>query len=192
MFHAIGDSHIDIFPAFVKKHCVRDTTAYKVGIRENTWNDIHDYVKTLGKESDILILSFGELDCRFQLYFQSKKQDKPVSQLIESTVKGYIGTMQRLRALGFQVYVYGIPPPGWQETAYKEPWFATPEIHVQIYREFNEILRRYCAENKFKFLDIYPRTVGSDGHMLPAFIQRDLVHFNESVQPLLIELGVTP
>lgn len=194
MIYAVGDSHAEIFtlvPLFKIKG-IGTPTAFNLRKANSTSNgnqQLFDFVKTIDKDSDNVILSFGEIDCRCHIYYQFMKREEkvPMMKLIDDTVESYGEVLRQLTDLGVRFYVLGPPPAGRQSNEFKFPWYATPEIHAQIYREFNERLKYYCEKHGYKFLDIYSKTVDPDGHILPEYMM-DSIHLNPKAQKFLVEM----
>jgi hypothetical protein len=83
--------------------------------------------------------------------------------------------------------ICGIPPAGWEPNLNNYPYYATPEAHAKIYELFNYLLKCYCKMKDYPYLDIYSKTVGSDGHMKSEYAQ-DVVHLDLAAQPFLIKM----
>lgn len=192
MIHVIGDSHTAAFTLSIfHVHHMGSPTAFNLRNKHSTYNSNRQLLMVLDemdKDVDSLILCYGEIDCRIHIYYQFKKQQEKVSisQLIDNTIESYGEVLRQVEAKGVNFYVYGTPAATHQGNEYNYPWYATPEIHVRIYREFNEKLKHHCQQNGYKFLDIYSKTVGPDGHTHPAFM-KDSIHFLPIIQLLVLD-----
>lgn len=96
--------------------------------------------------------------------------------------------MQELKNIEIKFYICGIPPVDWKENysivnIYK--WQATPDTHEQIYKEFNSRLNTFCQEEGYKYLDIYSKTIDSNGFRKKEY-DEDGIHLNRNTIPLVI------
>lgn len=202
MYIVVGDSHGNIFEhleGFTVKLFLAGPTAYNIA-KENstlkTKQKIADVLNSIDKQKDTLILSFGEIDCRIHIYYQHKKQSIPMSTLIDRTVEKYGAFLDQLRVLDVKFIVCGIPPAGHQENIVANPdgtpvypWYASPDVQADIYREFNDKMKLFCQSRGYRYLDIYSKTVGPDGHILPEYAYpADDTHLGPKAIPILLDL----
>ncbi len=194
MIYVIGDSHLSCFignPAFTVIG-IGSPTAHNLKNKVSTSDSnrkLFEAINSTNRERDTVILTCGEIDCRVHIYYQYKKREgrSTIDSLIRETVENYGEVMQQLADMGVKFVILGIPPPGSEPNIWNVYHFATPEEQAQIYRDFNRQLGEYCESKGFRYLDIYSRTVGPDGHMSPEYAA-DKTHLGERAQPIMIEL----
>lgn len=198
MNYVIGNSHADMFYndnrfIVVTGNINAGLTAHNLNKKNSTSNSyriLMELANRIDKKNDIIILAgYGEVDCRIHIYYQYKKNNEKitVTQLIDNTVHNFCSVMQELKDMGIRFYIIGIPPAGHEKNLYNYPWYATPEIHCNIYREFNQRLRDFCNKKGYRYLDIYARTVDDNGFIKQEFALDD-VHLNDNAKLIIMEI----
>lgn len=194
MIYVIGNSHTRMFDNHkdFKTLGIGAATAHNINKEKSTTNSnrrLFEIINNIDKEKDSVILVLGEIDCRIHIYYQFKKNNEKytISELMDNTIHNYNEVLKNLCEKGINFYVCGIPPSGWEENINKYQWYATPEIHCKIYREFNDKLKIFCNENKYKYLDIYSKTVDEKGFMKKEYAE-DIVHLNSKALPFVIDM----
>lgn len=183
----IGDSHTRAFEGnklFVVHH-IGPATAYNLKKKRNTTNSrekLFRIVNNLNRKRDIVILVFGEIDCRIHIFNQYKKNSGKftITQLIEKTISNYGHVLKQLDEMGIIFFVYGIPPAAKQKNVYGYPFYAPPDIRVKIYKEFNERLKEFCKENGYNYIDIQSKVTDEKGFTLNEYADGD-VHLNSDI-----------
>jgi lysophospholipase L1-like esterase len=183
LIHVIGDSHGKIFRGhrpFIVHH-LGAATAHNL-VKENSITKSNKKLSSIIKRinrKDVVLLVFGEIDCRIHIYYQYKKngERKGVSELIDETISNYGAVLEKLRGLGIRTIVCGVPPATKVRNEYRYPFYAPPEVHCQINRDFNAKLREFCSNNGFHYIDIHSRFSDDDGFMLKEYAA-DEIHLN--------------
>ena len=195
MIYVVGDSHTAVFkndPTF-KVVDIGGATAHNLYKKKSTTNSrqkLQQVAATMDKNCDLLLLTLGEIDCRFHIYYQSKKRNVSLSEIIKETVILYGCALHWLLSNGVDPIVLGIPPPGtYDRFKYDTPGkpYASPEILARIYSQFNTAMKQYCEEGSFAYLDIYSKTVDEQGFLKKEYAA-DAVHLSEKTLPLIKEL----
>ncbi len=187
LIYVIGDSHTENFRRcrpFVVHH-VGASTAYNLDRDTSTTNSkkqLWTLINKIDKNKDVVLLVFGEIDARIHIYNQYMKNSEQITitELINSTVTSYGHVLTQLNRAGVNFYVYGIPPATNQANVYRYPFYATPDIHKRIYREFHEQLAAFCAKNEFKYIDIYSQVADENGHISVDY-DADGVHLTSKI-----------
>jgi len=185
LIHVIGDSHIGTFkysPRFIM-HYISGATAHNLHKKISTSNSnkmLFDYIKNINTKKDIILLVFGEIDCRIHMYNQHKKYEIPIEDVITKTIVNYGKVMEQLKEMNLRFGIYGVPPATTQDNHYEYPYYASPEEHVKIFRKFNDTLKMYCMLNGFKYMDIYSKVVDEKGFPLEKY-KKDDIHLNRKV-----------
>ena len=192
LIHVVGDSHVVPFRGSMPflAHHLGAATAYNLNRKNNTTRSNEQLFKVIDKlgKKDIVMLSFGEIDCRIHIYYQHKKSNGKYSidELIERTVTNYGEVMAQLKERGVNFCVYCVSPATKVGNEYKYPFYGTPEIRSQINRAFNEKLRAFCEKNGYTFIDIYDWVSDKNGLMLEEYAGDD-IHLNKKAVRLVRE-----
>lgn len=191
LIHIVGDSHVKAFTNNIHfcTHFVGPATAYSLKNKKNTTDSnkkLFKAIKKINKERDIVILSFGEIDCRLHIYNQYKINEEKIiiSELINRTVLNYGEVLKQINEMGVNFYVYSVPPAGIQENIHNFPYYAPKPIRAKIKKEFNEQLATYCEVNNFKFINVYSEVTDKNGYISEEFII-DRIHLNNKVSRLV-------
>jgi len=186
LIHMIGDSHVKMFRGnrlFVVHH-IGAATAHNLGNHNSTTNSNRKLFNIIDKISrkDIVVLVFGEIDCRVHIYYQYKKNNerRAIGELIDGTISNYGRVLEKLRGAGIKFLVYGVPPATKVRDEYRYPFYAPPEIHSQINRTFNEKLKEFCEETGYEYIDVHSRFSDESGFMLREYAA-DEIHLNGRV-----------
>ena len=193
IFYVIGDSHTFIFMR--KKHFIvyhlGPTTAYNLKNKSSTTNSNENLWKKINKinKKHILILVFGEIDCRIHIYYQYRKNNRKIKliKLIDNTINSYGQLLEKLKFIDLNFYVLGIPPASKQDNIYDYKFYAPPRMRSLISREFNMRLKQYCLNNNYKYIDVYQKTSDKNGFILNNYA-KDEVHLNAKVLTYILEV----
>ena len=190
LIHVVGDSHVVPFRGSMPflAHHLGAATAYNLPKKNSSTRSNEQLFRVINKlgNKDIVMLSFGEIDCRIHIYYQYKKSNEKYSigELIDRTIENYGEVMAQFRERGVNFCVYCISPATRVGNEYKYPFYGTPEIRSQINRTFNEKLRAFCQKSGYKFIDIYDRVADKDGLMLKEYASDD-IHLNKKAVGLV-------
>lgn len=183
--HAIGDSHTKTYKKtrlFIVHH-IGPATAYNLNkdtSNTNSKKKVFAIINKLNKKKDIVMLVFGEIDCRIHIYNQYRRSsgEFTIDMLINNTVSNYGQILEQLKHMGINFFVLGIPPASKQKNIYGYTFYAPPEIRSRINMEFNEKMKKYCIEKGIKYMDIYSKVSDKDGFILVDYAA-DEVHLNK-------------
>jgi hypothetical protein len=190
LIHVVGDSHVVPFRGSMPflAHHLGAATAYNLNRKNSTTKSNEQLFKVINKlgKRDLLMLSFGEIDCRIHIYYQYKKSDGKYSigELIDRTISNYGEVMAQLKERVVNFCVYCVSPATEVGNEYKYPFYGTPEERSQINRMFNEKLKAFCQKNGYAFIDIYGAVTGKDGLMLKEY-SSDEIHLNKKAVGLV-------
>lgn len=192
LIHVVGDSHVVPFRGSMPflAHHLGAATAYNLNKKSSTTRSNEQLFKVINKlgKKDLVMLSFGEIDCRIHIYYQHKKSNGKysIADLIDRTISNYGEVMAQLKARGVSFCVYCVSPATKVENEYKYPFYGTPEVRSQINRTFNEKLRAFCEEKGHVFIDIYDRVSDKEGLMLREYASDD-IHLSKKAVGLVKE-----
>jgi len=191
LLHVIGDSHAISFegdPLFVWHHLGPATAHNLKNKNSKTGSNIKLFtiINNLISKKDIVILNFGEIDCRIHIYYQYHKNKKKISisKLIENTISNYGEVLNKVKKKNINFFVLSIAPASNQDNFYDYPFYGSKEIRSKIHKEFNEKLKRYCKIKNYNFIDIYPKVSDKKGLILKKY-KRDEIHLNKNILPLV-------
>ena len=186
LIHVIGDSHGKAFRGhrqFIVHHLGAATAhnLIKSNSSTNSNKKLFNLVERLNSR-DVVLLVFGEIDCRIHIYYQYKKNNekRTIHELIDGTISNYGVILNELRNLNINFIVHGVPPATQVRNEYRYPFYASPEVHCQINAIFNERLKVFCKDNKYPYIDIHSRFSDDDGFMLKEYAA-DEIHLNSNV-----------
>jgi hypothetical protein len=194
LFHFIGDSHVSAYSKgrYFLTHHIGPATAYKLASSSST---THSYEKLflelrkINKKRDVVVLVFGEVDCRMHIYKQFVKNHSAISiaELIDKTISRYKCALKQVDDAGYNFLVYGIVPAATQENIWNTDFYPDGKIRLIINREFNEQLKIYCAKNSYRFLDVQSKFADESG-FISKYFSTDGLHLNQNVLPIMNEL----
>ena len=130
------------------------------------------------KEGDYVFLSFGEIDIRNHIGFNTTN----IEQGIMECVDRYIQTALSLKNRPFKVGVYA-PPASSVGVTTKE--YGDVVLRNKMTFQFSTYLKKLCIENNIIFKDIAPLLILPDGTTDESFIMDD-IHLAQKAMPLLL------
>jgi hypothetical protein len=137
LIHVIGDSHVVPFRGSMPflAHHLGAATAYNLNRQNSTTSSNEKLFRVINRlgEKDIVMLSFGEIDCRIHIYYQYKKSNGKysINELIDRTVSNYGEVMAELKQCGVNFCVYCVSPATKVGNEYKYPFYGTAERVLQ-------------------------------------------------------------
>lgn len=205
IIHIIGDSHTGAFthsdseiniPPF-KQHYIAGATAYNLCKERSISNSrdlLNKALSQVNKSEDIVLLWFGEIDCRLHIYQKSDKTEESIRKGIEETVKRYGLMLDELNG-NFNFAVMSVPPCNIENNA------VDRNSKKLIYNHFNLCLKKFCDEKKYKYIDTFTEFADADGFILSYFsrgtecnwfktnnkVWNDPVHLNNRIIPHIID-----
>jgi len=191
--HVIGDSHVKpfVFKSPFLVHHISQATAYNLD-KDDSFSQSKKYLNSflpeVNKERDVLLLVFGEIDARVQIYSQFRKSKGAIGieRIIEATAEKYGATVRRLKDDGFAVCVHGIPPAARKNFVSNLPFIGTPEQRSEISSMFNKKLGEFCRQNDIPYIDVQSVSADENGFIKKQYIA-DEVHLNSKIVPLARE-----
>lgn len=190
VIHVTGDSHVNAFrwkKPFVAHH-LGAATAHNLKKRDSATNSNQRLFKAIRriKAKDVLILVFGEIDCRIHAYYQFRKNNEKqtINEILDLTVSNYGEVIEEIRRNGISPCIHSVSPATTVGNEYNFPFYATPEVRSEITRMFNEKLKAFCMKNGYTYIDVYSMVSDGDGMMLPEYAA-DKIHLNSKAIDLV-------
>lgn len=180
LVHFIGDSHARVYryePGMIS-HVIAAATAYNLVKEYSTTKSrqqVFQELKWVDPKRDIVVLVFGEVDCRFHINHQYVKTGVSMDDLIDRTVINYGKVIREVQGMGYRTYLCNVAPAGWREN--KEfPYYGDPYTRAWITKTFNERLRNFGPD----MIDVYTPSADSEGFITSNF-DLDQVHLNHNI-----------
>ena len=144
--------------------------------------------------SDVLILTFGEVDVRCHVKIWSDETDDPHGMLC-NLVEKYLDAVCSLEVNGAMVVVMSVVPPARYVRAITGgfPVLGTDQERAGYVRSINDMLSHGCDKRGLIFFDTYTHHVDSEGMLDPAVADGN-VHIldNSKVPELMLASGIFP
>lgn len=191
LIHIIGDSHIFSFTGqSFYIHYIPLATAHNLIKEISGSNSRNKILKILGKiknpQEKLIILVFGEIDCRIQIYNHYHRRGRKITmkRLIRQTVKNYGQFVSQLRNKKMNVALLNVLPPGEQSNIYNFPYYADRRIRWNITKQFNKQLQNWCRRHQIPFIAIFDKLVDTNSKRKQVY-SLDEVHYNNLSKILL-------
>lgn len=167
----VGDSHAE---AFDNKYLKLENTksyyysvngATAVGIlNPNSATDarkkILRYLKLVPQDIN-LVLSFGEVDCGFLIWYRKQNNNENVEMQFEKTFKNYSKFIVKISKNFKNLFIYNVPIPTLKEYDKKiYKWSLRKDINATLKQrtwlttKFNKWLKNYCNINNYTFIEL--------------------------------------
>lgn len=212
LVHVIGDSHSWAFKqnrSFII-HNIGPATAYNLVNKNSTVRSnekLFAVIRNIDVKKDIVIMVFGEIDCRVHFYNQFRKNNGAISidDLMGKTISNYGEVLGQLRDMGVSFLVYGILPapkhiiryPAYATEKMKRdlfdeftgsyPHMASPDVRAGLNKKFNDRLKSFCEDNGYRYIDIYPVVSDANGFIDDNYAA-DEIHVNGRIMPFINKL----
>ncbi len=193
IIQVIGDSHSNAFSDIsycCVVHHIGPATAHNLSKENSSTSSREKLLCVLrGKrKKDLIVLVFGEIDCRIHIYYQYMKNgcQGTLTELIDKTISNYGRAMTYLGSSGIEPIICSVVPPGPQGNVHNYPYYPSREIRSDITKEFNLKLKLLCEEKGYQFLDIYSGLHDEKGFLIDAYCD-DGTHLNSKATKILIE-----
>ncbi|MCP3683594.1 MAG: SGNH/GDSL hydrolase family protein [bacterium] len=186
LVHVVGDSHVEAFRwnrSFIA-HQIGPATAHNLKKKESSTNSNKNLFRIIDKiaKKDLVMLVFGEIDCRIHVFkrYKDTNMSCSINDILDLTIANYGEVLQRIREMNRVVCVYSVPPVTTVGNQYKYPFYGTPEVRREITRLFNEKLANYCEQTEYVYINVYSSVSDGSGMMLPEYAADD-IHLNSKV-----------
>lgn len=174
--HIFGDSHAHFTFQGLGSHFKRyeflshhqySTTMHRVGRDQHIINCQPD---TIDKRHDIIIVVYGEIDCRCHIQRQINK-GRELDEIVQTLVDAYITSILQY---GFHnVIVVAVPPPVSKNEFEKRngpiqhhlPFVGTDKDRVLYTTKVNHLLEEQCARNGLLFSNPFHSYISENGTM---------------------------
>jgi len=189
--YTIGDSHShSTIKNFTRNFHLGPVTMFRVGR-----DGFQAFPQLQNVPNDgLVLLSFGEIDIRCHVYNQIKIQGLDIDSVLRSLVDKYKQSIIEFSKI--QIGILGIPPPcryvpKKNNPAY--PFVGSDEERLEYTLKMNILLEAMCTENKWIFVNVYPKYCDADGFLV-EYLSDGNVHIanasfaQESLQNICLRL----
>lgn len=168
----IGDSHVKMLNSIEAQqtdgeivfHMVTGAsfTAYSLGDHQD---EILDWLAGIDKSCWVISL-YGEIDCRYQIFYHHQVDNASLDEVIERTVLRYLDFVQSLISREYKMIVSSIMPTMRVGMYDGDPLLILPHGHGSsdetrryIAEVFNAKLKFHCWKLGIPYLNLYPYLV---------------------------------
>lgn len=182
--HVIGDSHALHTAGLFHVHHICNEETLQGATAHNLLADcsitrskekIAAILDALDPPRDIILLVFGEVDCRFHLRDEAG---------VSATITRYAQFIESVRERGYRVIVQGVIGAVPQDNSWRQADYPDILSRGAVVVSFNDTLRAWCDNAGVEFFDT--RTSGTGG-ALPAHLTDDGVHLNDKHAKVVYE-----
>lgn len=187
--YVLGDSHAYSFthPKF-KIYCLGPVTAFNLNNNNSSTKGKLKLLKTLKKipKNNLVILVFGEIDCRLHIYNNYLKNNKKITlnKLIQNTIDNYEKVLKKVQNTHKNLAVFNVVPAGEQPNIYNYPFYGTREQRQNIAKKFNSKLKKICKKNHIIFIDIFNQLSTPKGNRL-EYLKLDRIHYSAKISNII-------
>jgi len=169
MIYVMGDSHVTMLAneGVFELLCSESFTAFSLHEKDKK---IRESLIGIDKEAIILFV-YGEIDCRYRIFYCSSSKKIGLDLIIDNTVQSYLDYVDILRKEQNNVWVLSVvPTQKYGGPTRGDPVFTLPngdgggdEDRRYITEVLNSKLKYECFKRNIPFIDIYCGLVGKDG-----------------------------
>jgi hypothetical protein len=136
----------------------------------------------------MVMLTFGEIDCRYHLLRQAQLQHRDVEGLVHECVQRYLSVVREIRGFGFRPLVWNVVPTGQPRSVMESntdlPFWGMASQRNAVTRQFNEAMAVALIGDDVPIVSIFDDLLGPDGLPLRDAYYLDAVHLNQKAMPL--------
>lgn len=206
--HCIGDSHTSFFTGYnmiqreypcVGKSVVTKITTYRIGAplaynlcekksKSQSREKLFEIINKLDCKKDLILLSFGEIDCRAHLKKHAEKRDISLLEIVHECLQRYLIVIKEIQQKGFKVVVWNAIPTamGLEDNLSEYPYYGNYLERNNLCILFNEELRKYSIEFNFFYLGTYEKIINKKLITNDKYYF-DKVHLSSKLLPLVLK-----
>lgn len=192
MIYIYGDSHANYsFKNLALPHhnfYENSITMFRIGRDNNIINfKKEDIAKDISDTNNIIIISYGEIDCRCHIHRQINLQ-RDENDIIHELVNNYINAIHNHTIeLGAKIIIVGVIPPTTQsdyenlngQILHDFPFIGSNEDRVRYTQQTNKLLEDLSNKNKFIYFNPYHYYTRDDG-TLKYELSDNIVHIGDN------------
>lgn len=136
-------------------------------------------------ENARIMLSFGEIDCRCQVWKQIDEKGGTLEAVVGGIVEQYAAYIDQLASRGFRPIVWGpIAPTPQRTTNAIYPTHGSYEQRKAAVRQFTEAMRAACDRRSVPFVSVFDDLL-DESNMTREELYIDPIHLSQRARPLL-------
>ncbi|MGV8058364.1 MAG: hypothetical protein AB2L12_10130 [Smithellaceae bacterium] len=205
VIHCIGDSHTSFFsghneiqPEWPRqtKNAIPLFRAYRLG-PVVAYNLCKTGTKTQGREKlfsvlsgiqkkSIVLLCFGEIDCRVHIIRQAEIRNIDVSEIAKECAQRYFSVIKEVHE-NFDVIVWNVIPSSHQDKIISEefPSYGTSSERNKATVSFNAALNELLQAEHIKSLSIFDKLLDEEGKTNQDYYGDD-IHLSQRAMPQVV------
>ncbi len=206
--HCVGDSHVHVFsgtnflypiwpaktvnkiPSF-KTYFTGPSLAYNLYKESAKSHDREILFKILEKidKKDLVLLSFGELDCRMiYLMKHVSHQNESIEKMIDDVLERYFSAITEIKNMGYEVILLGSSPLIVSRFSGREkyPDDADDREINRLKKEFNEKLLEEAKNRNIRVLSILNELLNPNDDTKQQYFL-DGAHLSQSAMPMIVK-----
>ncbi|MFT3980985.1 MAG: FkbM family methyltransferase [Ferruginibacter sp.] len=206
--HCIGDSHTSFFTGYNKIQpeypeygysIAKNIVTYRLGSplaynlsefnsKTKSREKLFEILQKLDPACDVVLLSFGEVDCRAHIIRQAEKNNQSIESVVQNCVYRYLTVVDEIVQLGFNVFVWNAIPTamGFEGVAFEYPYHGTYEQRNKSCIIFNTLLEENAGKKGFNYIGISDKIINEDLSTNEKFYF-DKIHLNSFLLPQVIK-----
>lgn len=205
VIHCIGDSHASFFSGCNEmqpewpgqaKNTIPLFRAYRLG-PVVAYNLCKAGTKTQGREklfailagipqNSIVLLCFGEIDCRVHMIRQAEKQNRDVVEIAEECAQRYFLVIKEIQR-NFDVIVWNVIPSSRKDEIHNMefPSCGTSAERNKATFSFNTTLNELLQAEQVKLLSLFDDLLDEEGNT-NQYYYGDAIHLSQRAMPLVV------
>lgn len=138
-------------------------------------------------EGSLVMLSYGEIDCRCHVIPQVEKQNRSIESVIDDVSERYCQVIGDVRAWGHRPLVWNAiaSSPKSRGGTKAFPIIGKCEERNRITRCFNQRVASFCKKEGVPFVDIFDHLVDDRGLTRPELLMDD-IHLSQKAMPFVV------
>lgn len=138
-------------------------------------------------QGSLVLLGYGEIDCRCHVIPQAKKRNKSVEEIVDVLAERYCKVISEVKDWGLKPMVWNaIASSPKNKGGTKEFPIVGPCIERnRITRYFNQRVGLFCEREAIPFVDIFDDLVDEHGITRPELLMDD-IHLSQLAMPLVL------
>jgi hypothetical protein len=211
IIYCIGDSHISFFSGkdkiqpswpnvsddhlpFFKTYHIGPALAFNLTRTSTQTKGREKLFEILNKEipkGSLILLSFGEIDCRVHLIKHAQLKNLPVSDMVNSCLDQYFIAVKEIVSLGYEVIIYNAVTSRPRSRKFRiksEAIYAaygSQSDRNKTIKLFNDGARERCKNEKLYFLETASHLADKNGNPLIWYFF-DSIHLSQRAMPITL------
>ena len=205
--HCIGDSHTSFFTGYnviqpeypgIGKSLISNILTYRIGAplaynlcevnsKSKSREKLFEIINKFDCKNDIILLSFGEIDCRAHLKKNAEKRNISSSEVVHECLKRYLIVINEIKQKGFKVVIWNAVPTamGLEDNKSEYPYYGSYVDRNNLCVLFNEELEKLSKQHDFLYLGIFKRII-SKKLVTNDKYYFDKVHLSSKLLPVVL------